>query len=215
VVDGVIFDMDGLMFDTERLWYEAWEPVLARYGYAFDPQIAHDARGRAGKLLDEAIARNLGDDAPAHEIWLALADYAHDLIRERLEKKPGLDGILAYLQKEGIPAAIASSSPREMIDEDVDQTGVRPYFSAIVSAADFERPKPYPDAFLAAAEKIGARPERSVVLEDSFAGVAAGAAGGFITIMVPDLEQPTDEVRSQCYAVCADLNEAREVIAGL
>lgn len=161
MVKGVIFDMDGLMFDTEPVWGENLKPATDALGLAY---------------------------------------------------KPGLDGLLAYLGEQGIPAAVASSSPTSQIAQNLENAGVSACFSATVSGLEVEHAKPEPDVFLRAAELLGCDAHEALVLEDSFNGVRAGAAGGFITVMVPDLVQPDDEMRSLATRICRDLYEVRDLL---
>lgn len=212
MIQVAIFDMDGLMYDTEPLWYKAWTPALARFGLTFDEGVAIDCRGTSGTYRDAVIARHYpGQDA--HGIGVALDEEAAQIIARELTKKPGLDELLAWLRAQGVPCVVASSSSHEMIRGNLERTGVADYFATEVSGQDVQKGKPEPDIFLAAAAAAGADPARSMVLEDSFAGVRAGRAGGFITVMVPDLAQPTAEIASLCDAVCPSLLEVRDLLA--
>ena len=105
--------------------------------------------------------------------------------------------------------AVASSSPVSIIEGDLRAGEVEVYFDHIVSGQFVEHSKPAPDIFLEAARRLGTDPAHTLVLEDSFAGVRAGAAGGFVTVMVPDLHQPTPEIRALATRVCESLSEVR------
>lgn len=212
MIQAAIFDMDGLMFDTEPLWYKAWTPALARFGLVLDDSLAVECRGTSGANRDAIIARHYpGHDG--HAISSALDEEAARIIAREVTKKPGLDELLAWLSDQGIPCVVASSSTHEMIQGNLERTGLAGRFAAVVSGRDVEHGKPAPDIFLAAAAAVGAEPDRSLVMEDSFAGIRAGHAGGFITAMVPDLVQPTPEVASLCDAVCGSLLEVRDLLA--
>ncbi|MEE1273560.1 MAG: HAD family phosphatase [Olegusella sp.] len=212
MIQAAIFDMDGLMYDTEPLWYKAWTPALARFGLTFDDSVAVECRGTSGVYRDAVIARHYpGQDA--HGIGTALDEEAAQIIARELTKKPGLDELLVWLSAQGVPCVVASSSGHEMIRGNLERTGVAGYFATEVSGQDVQKGKPEPDIFLAAAAAVGADPTRSMVLEDSFAGVRAGRAGGFVTVMVPDLAQPTDEIAGLCDAVCTSLLEVRDLLA--
>ncbi len=212
MIQAAIFDMDGLMYDTEPLWYKAWTPALARFGLTFDDSVAVECRGTSGVYRDAVIARHYpGQDA--HGIGTALDEEAAQIIARELTKKPGLDELLAWLSAQGVPCVVASSSSHEMIRGNLERTGVAGYFATEVSGQDVQKGKPEPDIFLAAAAAVGADPTRSMVLEDSFAGVRAGRAGGFVTVVVPDLTQPTDEIAGLCDAVCTSLLDVRDLLA--
>lgn len=214
MVEGVIFDMDGLMFDTEPLWTDAWPIVLPEFGYPEVPAELPDAcRGSAGEVTYRIIRSFLGEDAPAPAMWVRMKEEVHKMLEKGVVKKPGLDELLAFLAENNIPMAIASSSPHDIIEMDLNNAGVRGYFTFIVSGEDVDRPKPDPQVFQVSAERMGTDPAKSLVLEDSLNGVRAGAAGGFITVMVPDMIAPTDEIKQLYTRECKDLFEVRDLLA--
>ena len=176
--EGAIFDMDGLMFDTEPIWTETWAPVLATVGKDYPHGLANAIRGTSGKSM-----------------------------------KPGLDELLAYLKSEGVPMAVASSSSLEAIRMNLANGGVADYFSELFTGVGMAHPKPEPDIFLKTAEAMGVDPARTLVLEDSLSGVRAGVAGGFITIMVPDLIAPDDFAKENASLICSSLLEVRDQLA--
>lgn len=214
MIEGVIFDMDGLMFDTEPLWTMAYDEVLPKFGFSEVPPGLPDAvRGSSGETTYRILRQFLGDDIDAPAIWDEEKRVVHAMLTQGVEKKPGLDELLTYLGGRGIPMAIASSSPPETIAMDLDNAGVAGYFAHTVSGEDVSRPKPDPQVFLVAAERMGLDPATTLVLEDSLNGVRAGAAGGFVTVMVPDMVAPTDEIRQLYTRECKDLLEVRDLLA--
>lgn len=212
MVTGVIFDMDGLMFDTEPLWKACWAPALALFGLEELPGLADAARGMAAPQTVPVIERFYGPGVDAAGIRREFDRLAAERFAQGVPKKPGLDDLLAYLEEEGLPRAVASSSPRALVEGNLARSGLAGAFSAVVAGGEVTRSKPEPDIFLEAARRLGCDPAATLVLEDSFAGVRAGAAGGFITVMVPDLLQPTDEVRALCSRVCPDLGAVRALL---
>lgn len=207
MVNGVIFDMDGLMFDTEPLWKACWAPALAQFGLEELPGLADAARGVAAPQTVPIIERLYGPAVDAAAVRREFDRLAAERFARGVPKKPGLDGLLAYLDERGIPRAVASSSPRAMVEGNLTNARLAGTFDAVVAGGEVTRSKPDPDIFLEAARRLGCDPATTLVLEDSFAGVRAGVAGGFVTVMVPDLMQPTNELRSLCRAVCASLDE--------
>lgn len=210
--DGVIFDMDGLMFDTEKVWGACWEPAMARMGLPMKEGIADAARGTAGAEFAEVVHAWFGVDVDAQRLWDVWHEVAGERFRLGVEKKPGLDELLGYLDEQGVPMAVASSSTPEDIARHLDTAGVRRYFSAVIPSLEVEHAKPAPDVFLKAARALGAEPSRVLVLEDSFNGVRAGVAGGFCTVMVPDLAAPDDEMRRIASRICVSLLEVRDLL---
>ncbi len=207
MVQGVIFDMDGLMFDTEPIWGSCWEPVLAKFGIEVPEGLVEDVRGCAGDTMLATLRRYFGNHAPVEQIWQAEKDMGQELILAGVPKKPGLDDLLEYLRGLMLPLAVASSSPMHIIEANLSNAGIRHYFDVVVSGEALGRGKPDPLIYFETAELLGTDPGKTVVLEDSFNGVRAGHAGGFVTVMVPDLLPPTDEIRSMATAVVGDLGE--------
>jgi HAD superfamily hydrolase (TIGR01509 family) len=213
MIDGVIFDMDGLMFDTEPLWTDAWYIVLPEFGIPEVPPALPDAmRGSSGETAYRIMRSYIGEDADAPAIWVRMKEEVHKMLEKGVIKKPGLDELLSWLSEHDIPMAIASSSPHNIIEMDLNNAGVQDYFTFIISGEDVDKPKPDPQVFLVAAERMQLDPAKTLVLEDSLNGVRAGAAGGFITVMVPDMIAPTDEIRALYTRECKDLFEVRDLL---
>ena len=207
MIQGVLFDMDGLMFDTERLWSESWAPALALFGLPFKEGLDQSARGSAGENLRAVIRSYYGPDCPAEEIIAAFDKIAHEKFLAPVPKKPGLDPLLDWLEARGIPMAVVSSSGESVIRRNLDNWKMTSRFKAIVSGEMVTRSKPDPEAFLLGAKAIGVAPASCLVLEDSHNGVRAGAAGGFVTVMVPDLMPDTPEMQQLYTCKCDNLNQ--------
>ena len=207
MINGVIFDMDGLMFDTERMWATFWEPALAALGLPYKKGLSEAARGTAGETLRNVVRQFYGQDCDAAAIVDSLHAVADKAFQKPVPKKPGLDELLAWLDEQHIPMAVASSSRMDVIQRNLDNWGMRHYFSVLASGQQVTRSKPDPEIFLLAAEKLGVAPGHALVLEDSYNGVRAGAAGGFVTVMVPDLLPADAEMRRLYTAECRSLFE--------
>lgn len=194
-VKGVIFDMDGLMFDTERIWDQFWSPCCRKMSLPDPPpEFYSNGRGLAGEHQLQYIAGYYGDKAEEllHAVWA----YGGEQIKKGVPCKPGLKELLSYLEDLGMPRIVASSSPRTMIDLNLQTTGTARYFHDIVCGNEVKLCKPAPDIFLEAARRIKVDIHDCMVLEDSHNGIRAGHASGAETVMVPDLLPVTDEMRS-------------------
>lgn len=207
---GTIFDMDGLLLDTERLYQKSWVEMARAFGQLPAPAFPSSVSGTSGEGMREVIRRYY----PAVDPY---AFQAGCLVRVDaiLEKqgppvKPGAGELLEYLSVQGVNIAVASSSGRDRILSNLRATGLERFFDAVVSGQQVERGKPEPDIFLLAAEEIDCPPEDCYVFEDSLNGVRAGMAAGCITVMVPDLVPPPEGLVVS--RVCASLHEARKLI---
>lgn len=217
-LDAIIFDMDGTMFDTEKVWARAWPPTCESFGLPFSVALDDACRGTSGETFAHTIEKyyavNGYPGVDGHAFMEALWAAANAEFDKGIEKMRGLDEILAWVDGQGLPRAVASGSDMGQIKHHLGMFGLLDYFDALLSGFEVARSKPEPDIFLEAAERLGARPERTVVIEDSCNGIRAAYAGGFIPIMVPDYESP-DDVEGLYYRVCNDLIEVRDLLAGL
>ena len=191
----VIFDMDGLMLDTEGPALRAWESAARGLGREFDLELCRQMIGRNfGDCVALSRARH-GTDYPVDALTSAwAADYDAIVAAEGISLKPGLEDILNLLDERGVAAAVATSTRRERARAKLDRVGLLHRFAALVGGDDVARGKPAPDIFLAAAERIGVAAGDCIVLEDSEPGIIAAAAAGMTPVMVPDLHPPSAEL---------------------
>lgn len=208
---GAIFDMDGVMFDTQRIYDEQWPKVAARFGEKPSAGLVRDVRGANGTVMEE-IVHHYYPDIDARAYIDATLKSVLEIEKTFVPKKPGIDEILDYLSESGIRLAVASSSKADMVLHNLDLTGTRRYFDTVITGDLVERTKPDPDIFLKAAAGIGVSPEECYVFEDSFNGVRAGHAAGCRTIMIPDQVQPTDEIRALASGVYESLSAVMDAM---
>ena len=214
MIKAVIFDMDGLMFDTERLWDTLWEPACQALGLEMPQDLEAfftGGRGLAGVRLNEHIHKFFPQTDPqviVEKVW----ELAEERFSQGVPCKPGLAELLETLAEKKLPRIVASSSPRALILKNLETTGMARYFEQVVCGADVRHSKPAPDIFLEAARRLGVDIRDCLVLEDSFNGVRAGHAAGAVTVMVPDIAQPDEEIRA-LYSRCGkDLLEVRQLL---
>lgn len=208
---GAIFDMDGLMFDTERLYQEKWKEIAAEMGFELAPEQGLDFTGKAGRQLCAAVEKHYHVE-DGSVIVKECARRVHKVLEEYMPEKPGLHEILNFFKNNGVKLAVASSSMKEVICNNIRRSGVEEYFDVVVSGFEVACGKPAPDVFLHAAEKLGLDPKDCYVFEDSISGVQAGFAAGCATVMIPDILQPTEELRKMYVGVYTSLLDAMEEI---
>jgi HAD superfamily hydrolase (TIGR01509 family) len=205
----VIFDMDGLLFDTEKLYRSALFAVVEEAGHAITDEFFHRMIGSPWKANRVRMIEHFGADFPAD----ILRDAAHDRLRELTAAgpylKPGVAELLDTLDDLGLPRAIATSSKHGEVERNLAAHGLIQRFDHVVAAGDYAAGKPAPDPFLIAAQKLGVAPEECLALEDSHTGVRSACTAGTMAVMVPDLLHATPEIASLCAHVAADLHEVR------
>lgn len=206
-IKAVIFDMDGLLLDTETLAMKALISAGTSVGYDMPAAFCHLMIGAPADRCREMVAERYGSDFPLDRYFETQEVHLRDLVDEgRMTLKTGVIELLDYLDAHGIRRAIATSSSRTRTDHHLGLMGIAQRFAHIVTRDDVTRGKPNPDPFLKAAEKLGVSPDVCLVLEDSYNGIRAAHAAGMRVIMVPDLLEPTDEMRGKAHRVVQDLH---------
>lgn len=205
----VVFDMDGVLFDTERLCMDAWVVIAERYGLKNIEEVAYRCIGRTApdtkRILREAYPDF--DMAALHDERRMLEK---SMIAERgLPKKPGAAEILKALKVRGVPLAIASSTRMVTVESNLRSAGFYEYFDAVIGGDLIERSKPHPDIYLAACKALKVAPESAAAVEDSFNGIRSAKAAGMFTVMVPDIVQPDKEILKSADLLCQSLAEAQ------
>lgn len=201
---GAIFDMDGLLFDTELVYNQEWYYIAELYGLKVDPAMLDELRGTNGSRMIGIVntywprvdAKKLTDELFAHAIVT---------LSTHVPMKPGVVELLEYLKQHAVRMAVASSAPMELIKSNLRLAGIADYFDAVISGEQVVHGKPSPDIFLLAAQQLGLPAADCYVFEDGIHGVRAGIRAGCSTIMVPDLVPPTEELYEQCTGIYPNL----------
>jgi HAD superfamily hydrolase (TIGR01509 family) len=211
-VSAVIFDMDGLMFDTERLAREAWRRAFGERGYTLDDDVYLTAVGRTAEGACRVFADAFGPDLPIADVEAAKARYLREMLAPGPPLKNGLLDLLDGIEALGLPTAVASATAGVEVERRLAAAGLSGRFAAVAGGDEVAHGKPDPDLFLLAGRRLRARPAECVVLEDSEAGIRAAAAAGMMPLMVPDLVEPSPATRVLAAAVLPSLTEALAVI---
>lgn len=204
----IIFDMDGLMFDTEIVGRQAMREVLSSYGYTLTDEFYLELVGTSGKIAKERIMNHYGPNYPYNEITRKTNQLLLDLIEKNgLVIKPGLKELLTYLKKEGIACCVASSSSRRLVMHYLEQSGLQDYFKFIVGGDEVTKTKPDPAIFLKALTKANVKSSQALVLEDSQNGILASTNANIPVICIPDLKQPEEKIAKLCEHVFTTLHD--------
>lgn len=216
VISAVIFDMDGLMLDTERIAQAAWQRAGAELGYSLPDEIYLQAVGRTAPATELLFRGHLGQDAPFEAIYQRKQQYYHEAIEQgQVPLKTGLLELLDHLDELALPKAVATSTARPLAEQKLRATGLFERFPIIVCGNEVPNGKPAPDIFLAAAAKLNVDPAHCLVLEDSPAGIRAAHAAGMLAIHIPDLIPTSDEIAQLAYHVAADLSAVAAILPSL
>ena len=198
----VIFDMDGLVFDTERVFMEQLAAAMKEKGYNLSREVYIKTLGTGGSRLKDIMYSEYGEDYPFKECG-DIAQSRLVMIAETigLSIKPQIQELLAMLKEKGIPCAVASSTKSVYVEKYLKHSGLLGYFQEIIGGEMAKHSKPEPDIFLMACEKLNIAPQKALVLEDSENGVKAAFAAGIPVICIPDLKEPDRETIKMAAAV--------------
>ena len=202
----VVFDMDGVIFDTERLVIEFWKEVAKKHNI---PNVEHtciQCLGTNRVRTREIFLENYGADFPYDPYRAEVTELFNTHYKGvPLPTKPGVRELLSYLQEQDIKVGLASSTAQHLVRDEIGTAGLLPYFQTLVCGDMVEHSKPAPDIFLKACEILNADPTKSIAIEDSFNGIRSAHCAGMTPIMVPDQVQPTDEIRTLAFRVMPSL----------
>ncbi len=206
--DGIIFDMDGLMVDTERIMQKELRKILKQMGYPPDENVILSLIGLTDRRTQEALKKAFGEQFD-YDVFLKLLLERKKIAfhEEEIGVKKGLIELLEYLKKENIKSIVATGSVREHMNFILQKTELLQYFDLFVCGDEVEQGKPFPDIFLKAAEKLEVAAERCLILEDSQNGIIAANNAGIPVIFIKDLVTPEKQYMEQIYAECNDLSE--------
>lgn len=216
MVSGIIFDMDGILIDSERQSNEGWLWAAGQLGVDMPMWLIDSFKGAPAELCCKFF-----DDyyKGVIDYWEAKELRTHHVYKiretEGIPVKKGVKDIFEYIRNNGLKCAVATSTRRESAEKTLHEIGVWDYLDAVVYGDEVERGKPEPDIFLRAAKAIGVNPSEAVVVEDSINGIKAGYASGMRVVHIPDTIAIDDDIRKLTYMVCADLNGLIDVVESI
>ena len=216
MIEAVVFDMDGLMFDTEKIGIRTWNTLSVELGYPKLHNLIYTCFGTNHNFKRKYFAEVLGEDFPYDLFCRREAEITGKTLKdEGVPHKKGLVELLKYLKSNDIKTAVATSTVYVRAIEHIKDAGVYDYFDVIVTGDMTEKGKPEPDIYLKACEELGVNPKNALGLEDSYNGVRAIYSAGMKAIMIPDMVEPDDEMCSKTYAIKESLADVIDVIENL
>ena len=211
-VEGALFDMDGLLLDTEAVYIEALQAAARSLGREMPLSLCHSTVGVPGSERTAMIEQHYGEGFSMADFRTHFSVHVRGLLDAGVPLKPGALELLDFLAGRGLPLAVATSARRVTAETNLAKAGLLGRFKALATRDDVERTKPAPDLYLEAARRLGVAPRQCVAVEDSSIGILAAHAAGMRALMVVDILPPTDEARARCLHVAADLHEVLELI---
>jgi HAD superfamily hydrolase (TIGR01509 family) len=201
----VVFDMDGLLLDSERPLLDSWVRAARELGCPFEPELLARVLGRPGKDGVAMFRASLPQDFPYERVGTRARELLADARAAGYHVKEGARELLTRLREAGVPCAVASSTRRAQVERQLEQVGLLAYFAALATGDEVSHGKPAPDIFLLAAERLGVPPATCLVFEDSEHGARGALAAAMQVVIVPDVNQPSDEARAFCLHVLDSL----------
>ncbi len=212
-IGAVIFDMDGVILDTESISVRAWMAAAAETGFQLTEQHCHEMIGLGTRESMQYIRERVAGSGDLDRLTaVANAHYRVLLELEAVPCKDGLWELLAFLEGHRLPKAIATSTATELARQKLRRSHVLAHFDVVVGGDQVTRGKPAPDIYLLAAERLGQHPSNCLVLEDSGPGIAAAAAAGMRPILIPDLCRVDPQIQHLAFAKVTTLRDVIRLV---
>lgn len=211
----VVFDMDGLLIESERLYRDSFLAASDEGGHGMEVETYQKVCGSPWDVITGTIFADYGADFPIDSFRDAWLRHLGVMMADGVALKPGVVEILDLLDRLNIRRAIATSSRHDSVTRHLGPYDLLKRFDTIVARGDYTEPKPAPMPYLTAARRLSLDPGRCLALEDSYSGVRSATSAGMMTIMVPDVAPPTKEMREKCVAVASDLNAVAAMLEKL
>jgi HAD superfamily hydrolase (TIGR01509 family) len=208
----VVFDMDGLLVDTECIYRDALISTAAEMGRDLPVAVVMRMIGHTWPASAQVLRDHFGEALDTDALRARSIERFYEIARAGVALKTGVVEILDHLDRLGLRRGVVTSSRRSEVEHHLGDHGLLARFDLILAHGDYPRPKPDPAPYLTAAERLGLAPAEVLALEDSHNGVRAAAGAGMMTVMVPDLLEATAEMHGLCVRIAADLHEVRAML---
>ena len=212
--EAVIFDMDGVIFDSERLVLKGWKEIAAKYDIEGIEEVLPKCLGVNAQATREIFWEYYGQEFPYDEYKKEASALFHSRYGNgRLPLKPGVRELLSYLKEEGYLVGLASSTRQAIVEQEITDAGLLPYFDDLVCGDMLKKSKPEPDIYLKACKNLNVNPRMAIAVEDSYNGIRSAKRAGMVPVMVPDMVQPDEEMKTLAHVICQDLFAVKEWIS--
>jgi HAD superfamily hydrolase (TIGR01509 family) len=208
IIKGVLFDMDGVVLDTEKLYCRFWMEAAHALGYPMTVEQALGMRSLNAEAGQEKLESYFGPGVSREAMKQKRVELMDAYVAVHgVDPKPGIGELLDELKSRGIKTAITTSSPMERVRRYLTPLGLLEKFDCLCSGHDVPHGKPEPDIYLHGAASVGLKPEECLAIEDSHAGVLSASRAGCLTVLIPDLDEPAPETLKPLYACCENLTD--------
>ena len=214
-IQAVVFDMDGLMFDSERYVQKSWDIAGERLGYG---HLGHNIVNTLGTNLTNRkkyFLEHYGNDFPFDKFLDGYRDAYYELVEDGVPAKKGLHEILKVLREKGLKIGVATSSSEEHAVSNLKREGIFDYFDSVITGNMIEHGKPEPDIYIEACRQLKVDPSKAIALEDAINGIRSAHGAGMNPVMIPDIVQDTSKVDDILFGKCESLLEFAEILQGV
>ena len=212
-IKGVIFDMDGVILDSEKLYVRFWCEAGRFYGFPMEEKHALSIRSMARPLASEKLRGIFGSSFDYDAVRSKRVELMDKYVEENgIELKDGAEDLLMYLKENGYRIALATATPPDRAEKYLKAHDLYKYFDVTVSASMVSLGKPAPDIYLLAAEMLGLSAQSCLALEDSPNGIRSASSAGCVTVMVPDLDLPNDDILTLLHSVANGLCDVKRIL---
>ncbi|MDG2522755.1 HAD family phosphatase [Caulobacter segnis] len=211
-IEAVVFDMDGLLVDTETVYAAGMETVGREFGVDLGREVYCSMIGHTHAVCTEILLDRYGRGFATEAFWARAWSEIEDMLKVQLQLKAGVIELLDHLDDLNLPRAIATSNGPTQVEGYLGRLGVRDRFHAAVTGPEVTNKKPHPEPYLTAAARLGIDPHYCLALEDSHAGVTAAHGAGMMTVMVPDLLDASEDARSKCIHIADSLHHVLDLL---
>ncbi len=213
MIRSVVFDLDGTLLDTEKLYKRFWVKAARQLGYPMREEHALMIRSMAAMYAEPLLRREVCPEFDYQRVRARRRELMEAFIDQNgVEAKRGMLQLLSVLKARGLRIGLATATPLERARKYLRMVGALEYFDAMVCASMVEHGKPAPDIYALAVERLGVSPCEAVAVEDAPSGIRAAHAAGLIPVMIPDQDEPDEQTRSMCAAVLSELSDVESFV---